>query len=391
LPHQPGHIEEDLITDIVGNLVNQPTLPEGTSQAQTTIPQQVKPDELISSPGLVGTPVAGFTPAEAGQVAPVTTAPGTQQVDQAKTATPLVTATTVGQGAQLNLDDLDTRALASTQVAALTDFEPGNVPAFAQGAVREAEARLQARGLSRSTMAGEAVTGAILSAAIPIALQDAKVYENMQVQNLSNRQQALLSDQAYQNAASQMNAQSKLQVDQFFAGLAAQIGNSNANRLDAQEQFNVAEANRAAAINAQNQTEVELNNATLEATLSKYNADLESAREIFNVNNQLAIQQSNALWRRQLNTQNTAALNAAIQTDVMNLFNLSQFGLAAIWQQFRDEAAWVNQNSENALDRAHNLAVAAIAAQHDFDLQDNASQQALFEILGSFAFNLISG
>jgi hypothetical protein len=71
------------------------------------------------------------------------------------------------------------------------------------------------------------------------------------------------------------------------------------------------------------------------------------------------IASSNAQWRRDINTQNTAQLNAANQQNAMNLLNMSQQALANLWQTYRDQAAWSMQISENNLARAHNAAMQA--------------------------------
>jgi len=65
-------------------------------------------------------------------------------------------------------------------------------------------------------------------------------------------------------------------------------------------------------------------------------------------------------WRRTINTANTTITNAANQLNAQNLLNLSNFALSALWQGWRDEAAWVNTSSQNEESRAHNLAVAAL-------------------------------
>ena len=71
----------------------------------------------------------------------------------------------------------------------LADFDAGNPPPWAAATMRAATAQLAARGLSASSMAGQAVIQAAMEAAVPIASQDAKVFQEMGMQNLSNRQQ----------------------------------------------------------------------------------------------------------------------------------------------------------------------------------------------------------
>jgi hypothetical protein len=76
------------------------------------------------------------------------------------------------------------------QLAKLTaGFEAGNPPAWAAASLRNATAQMAARGLGASSLAGQAIVQAALEAATPIASADAAVYQQMGMQNLSNRQQ----------------------------------------------------------------------------------------------------------------------------------------------------------------------------------------------------------
>lgn len=78
----------------------------------------------------------------------------------------------------------------------LTDFDAGAPPPWAAASLRTATAQLAARGLGASSLAGQAIIQATLEAATPIAAADAKVFEQMGLQNLSNRQQiAMLTGQ----------------------------------------------------------------------------------------------------------------------------------------------------------------------------------------------------
>lgn len=74
----------------------------------------------------------------------------------------------------------------------LTNFDAGNPPPWAAASMRGATAQLAARGLGVSSMAGQAIVQATLEAALPIAATDAKVFEQMGLQNLSNRQQTAM-------------------------------------------------------------------------------------------------------------------------------------------------------------------------------------------------------
>jgi len=74
----------------------------------------------------------------------------------------------------------------------LTNFDAGNPPPWAAASMRGVTAQLAARGLGASSIAGQAIVQATLEAALPIAAADAKVFEQMGLQNLSNRQQTAM-------------------------------------------------------------------------------------------------------------------------------------------------------------------------------------------------------
>ena len=200
----------------------------------------------------------------------------------------------------------------------------------------------------------------------------------------------MLSDQAAENASLQFNAQSQQQTDQFFSSLQTQINTNNASRQDAMNQYAVSESNKIAAQNAQNEIGVSEANAQREATINQFNAQLQDQRGRFNVENQRLIDQSNVTWRRNVNTANTASINAAVQTDAQNLLNISNFALSALWQQWRDEASWVNSASENAKDRAHNVAMAALERETELALLDEESKGALNGIIGAIGLEIFS-
>jgi hypothetical protein len=109
------------------------------------------------------------------------------------------------------------------------------------------------------------------------------------------------------------------------------------------------------------------------------------------VENQRLIDQSNVTWRRSVNTANTASINAANQTDAQNLLNISNFALSGLWQQWRDEASWVNTSSENSADRAHNIAMAALERESELALLDEQSQGQLNSIIGAIGLEIFSG
>ena len=155
-------------------------------------------------------------------------------------------------------------------------------------------------------------------------------------------------------------------------------------------QFANTESNKIAALNAQNEIAVDAANANRQATINQFNATLDDARQRFNVDNQRVIDQSNVQWRRALNTANTAATNATNQLNAQNMLDLSNYAVSALWQQWRDEADWVNTASDNELARAHNAGLAALERSTELDLADEEKKSKMYELLGKFGIAIFN-
>ena len=98
----------------------------------------------------------------------------------------------------------------------------------------------------------------------------------------------------------------------------------------------------------------------------------------------MAIEQSNVQWRRDINTANTAAQNAANQINAANYLNISNTALNNIWQQFRDEADYAYSSSENSQDRAYNMAMAVLEADINRDNYNQYIDNQTASSIGSF-------
>lgn len=316
--------------------------------------------------------------------------------------------------------------LVSYQLGELMDsIQSGKpLPAWAAGPARAATQIMQKRGLGSSSMAAAAMSQALVEAGIPIAAADAAEYSKINLANLNNRQQAVLqnaatfaqmdlanldarmkaavtnaqsflsidlanlnneqatnvldyqgklqavfTDAAANNAAAQFNSKSQQQVDEFFAELGVQVDNANANRVAAMDQFNVDQKN----------------------SVAQFNASLEDARSRFNTTMQVQIDQSNAQWRRDIATADTAADNEAQRQNALNVLEVSQSALSALWQRYRDESAWLMQSTENAEQRAHQLALAEFQKNANVDMFGLESEYATAASVGNAAMAGILG
>ena len=197
------------------------------------------------------------------------------------------------------------------------------------------------------------------------AVQAANAFLNMDMKNLDNEQQtsvmkaqemvnAMLSDQAAENAAKQFNATSENQTNQFFETLSAQISRFNAEQSNAMSRFNTGETN----------------------AMSQFNTAQKNAREQFNAQNHLVIAQANAQWFQNITTTDNAAQNQANRDSVLASNNLTMTAYNNIVQRERDLLAWAWQSAENQADRDGSVTIAKINA----DAADSGDDNDAFSV-----------
>ena len=300
--------------------------------------------------------------------------------------------------------------------------EGSTLPAWAAPAVRKVSAIMKQRGLGASSMAAAAITQALYESAIPIAVQDAKTYSTVDLANLNNTQQAtlqnamtyaamdkanmsarlqaavdnakafltldvkdmdnnqrvneinhqtnvqkMLTEISQENASRQFNAKSQNETDEFFAELSSQIENANSNRAASISQVNADQAN----------------------SMQRFVAQMQDSRDKFDANMASQILQSNSVWRREVNTRDTAAQNEANRVNAQALLGLTAQAQANLWQRYRDEATWVMQSTENTLQRAHQSAMIAQEAQAQVEFYEKQFKDSVSAQVGAGAFNLL--
>jgi len=289
---------------------------------------------------------------------------------QAATGVPSTEATVQGQLTQL-----------------LSQFENGETPPWAAGAMRAATATLAARGLAASSMAGQAVVQAAMESALPIAQADAATRAQFEAQNLSNRQQVAMF------AAQQRAAFLNLEFDQEFqtrvmnAAKIADIANMN---FTAEQQIALENARLTQTVNL----------ANLNYTNAKIMADAAAMTQVdvTNLNNrqQAAVQQASAFLQMDManltNQQQTsmfksqsivnallsdqAAINAANQFNASSENQMTQF-----YDNLTAQIDMHNKEQENAMARFNAEQAQAMeqfnAARQDARDQFNATQELL--------------
>ncbi len=228
-----------------------------------------------------------------------------------------------------------------------------------------------------------------------VSVENAKNFLTVDMANLNNRQQgivldqqmrqqALLSDQAAENAAKQFGATSANQLNQFLISQSNSMKQFNTSARNAMESFNATEANRMEAIEAGNFLQADTFTAQLEADINKFNVQIDNQREQWNAANAQAVEQSNINWRRQSNTIDTAAQNAANQQNVQNAYNISALDQTQLWQQLRDEASYIRQAYENNEQREAQLLATAIGNEAGASEKTSTSTSALLQLLKTY-------
>ena len=220
-----------------------------------------------------------------------------------------------------------------------------------------------------------------LNSRLTAAVNNAKSFLSIDTANLNNQQasnvlrynaklQGLFTDAAQENATQQFNAKNQAQVDQFFAELGNSVDASNRNRVAAMDQFNVDQEN----------------------AMRQFIETSNNQRETFNTNLKLQIDQANAVWRRTINTQNTALQNEVNRVNMANLLGLTTSAQNALWQKYRDEAAWVFQMAENEAQRVHQFGLMAMEEDTNAALYDKQTMNNFALELGGAALgNVFKG
>ena len=294
---------------------------EGISPAETTIPQEEQVTAATMDPTTTAVkditaaqgnailmnnpvqrkieadPVTGESELISGVADAVVASEFTEQV-QSATATPSDKATVKGQ-----LDIL------------MQDFEGGDTPTWASGAMRAANQAMISRGLGASSMAGQAIIQATMEAALPIAMADAKTQASFEAQNLSNRQaRAIL-------AAQQRASFIGIEFDQAFqarvqnAGRIADIANMN---FTADQQIaleNSRTVNTMNIANLTNRQAIAIAQASAISQLETQNLSNQQQEAVENSKNFLQVNMTNMSNRQQTEMFKAQAMQQSLLTD----------------------------------------------------------------------------
>jgi len=305
---------------------------------------QIGANELANANDIIGTETAVTA------IAATMDALNQQAVAQAAQAT--FSQTMLASAAQGTVDPAQT--IQGQMNSLMEEFKNGT-PTWAAGAMRAANAAMAARGLGGSSMAGAAIVQATMEAAIPIAAQDAQVYQQMGLANLNNRQQVSLANAAAQQNITLQNLNNRQQV--------ALQNSVNAFALQSQS--------------LSNQQAVVLANAQMKAALQNKTLDIRTQAVLTNAAKYSEMNKLNLSNTQQANLQRSAE---NLQINMQNLSNVQQTALSNLQvraslkgQELSNEQQMAMLRSTQDFERAN---FDASAKQQAF-LQDAQAQAAL--------------
>jgi hypothetical protein len=270
---------------------------------------------------------------------------------QAATATPTEKATVQGQ-----LSDL------------MKQFEGGNTPAWASGAMRAVAEQMSARGLSSSSIAGQALIQAAMESALPVAMADAGTFAKFEAQNLSNRQQrAMLAAEQRANFIGQefnqafqarvMNATKISDIANMNFTAEQQIALENSRAVNSMNLANLSNAQALVMAEAGALAQLDMANLSNRQQAAVMNAQSFLQMEMANLSNQQQTNMFKAQQRTQALFTDQAATNAARQFNASSQNQVDQFfaSLATQVSQFNatqsNAQAQFNAGQVNTVER----------------------------------------
>ena len=256
----------------------------------------------------------------------------------------------------------------------MTQFEGGEPPPWASGAMRQATTIMAQRGLAASSMAGQALVQAAMESALPIAMQDAQTVASFEAQNLSNRQQrAMLSaqqraqflgmefDQTFQSRV--LNASKISDIANINFSAEQQIALENAKLAQTVDLTNL--SNRQAITMAQASTIAQADMANLN---NRQQAAVQNAQNFLQMDfRNLDISQQNDMFKNQSMVQSlftdASAQNASAQFNATSQNQTNQF-----FANLKNQVGQFNATQSNAMEQYN---VGQLNAMETFRAQVN--------------------
>ena len=250
----------------------------------------------------------------------------------------------------------------------MAQFEGGNTPAWAAGSMRRANQQMAARGLSASSMAGQAIIQAAMEAALPIAQIDAGNKQQMAMMKAEQRAKFLQIefDQGFQakvmkaakvSEIANMNFSAEQQIALENARMAQTVDLANLSNKQAVIMAEAAQLSQLELTNLNNRQQAEVMNAQNFLAMDMKNLDIAQQTEVFNTQNAVqgmfndqaaenAARQFNASSENQVNQFFTSLKSQVEQFNAAQTNGLAQFNAGQ-----KNAVAQFNTNIQNQRDQ----------------------------------------
>ena len=264
----------------------------------------------------------------------------------------------------------------------MEDFEGSEPPAWAAGAMRAAASLMASRGLSASSMAGQAAVQAAMESAMPIAVQDAQTSATFELTNLSNRQATAMFaaekraeflglefNQNFQTRVANSAKISEIANINFTAE--QQVALENARMAQSVDLANLSASNAKVLADAAAMTQMDLTNLN-----NRQQAQVQNAKSFLDMDMQnLANEQQTTIFKTQAATNallsDQAAANAAKQFNASSENQTNQF-----FSNLSSQVSMFNNEQTNAMKQFN-------AGETNAVLKFNATQKAAREQFNS--------
>ena len=285
----------------------------------------------------------------------------------------------------------------------LGEFDDGKTPTWAAGAMRKANQALAARGLSASSMAGQAVIQAMMESALPIAQIDAGNKQQMAVLKAEQRAKFMQQefDQNFEtkvrNAAkvseiANMNFTAEQQVileNSRFAQTAALQNLTNEQavvmaeiaQIASLETQGLSNMQQAQVENAKNLLQVDISNLEAAQQTELLKSTQQSNALLTDVASENAAKQFNAASQNQVNE-----FNKSIQTQVKQFNATQQNSMSQFNAGQENSVAQFNASMENQRDMFNAQNSLVIAQANAKWRQDTATMNTATENQANFEF-----
>ena len=231
-------------------------------------------------------------------------------------------------------------ALVQDEMADLMqDFQGGNTPVWAAGAMRAANAAMAARGLSASSMAGMAIVQASMEAALPIAQMDASNKQQMALMKAEQRAKfmGMEFDQNFQTKVKNAARISEIADINFSAEQT--IALENARMAQTVDLANLSNRQAKVMADAATMTQIDLANLDNRQQAAVQNAQAFLQMDMKNLDNAQQMTMFKGQETANSILSDTAAMNAARQFNAASENQTNQFfaNLGSQVQQFNAE------------------------------------------------------